>query len=162
MSDEIVYLHGYTARVQTLIEALIQYRLRELPDIREGLGDPYFDQMTNSTRGRWLRAITKLHVDDTLGQRLQSVLNEVIEIGDHVRHKAFNIQVNVPGVRVGSAKWADKPDPTPEQVARAQNRLLWVESWVEWLWLRYADAKQSTGTEWVPYDPPQPPLTPPA
>lgn len=52
MGDDALHLLGWYARIQTMIELLVQFRLRPLKDVLQGLGPSYFEQMSDATRRR--------------------------------------------------------------------------------------------------------------
>lgn len=167
MSDEAVYLLGYYARVQTMIELLAQFRLRPLKDVREGLGPAYFDQMSDATRKRWLKAIATSEADATVGSRLESVYAEVAEVRNHISHAPMNIHhnggENPDDIRVGSARWMNKPLPSSVDIIRAQARLEWIESWIVWLIAQQKSVVPHVRgkDDWRTFEPERPSATPP-
>lgn len=166
MIEEAVYLLGYYARVQTEIELLIQIRLRPLPDVRAGLGSAYFDQMSDAARKRWLKALGAT-VHPTLGERLETAYGHVSDVRNHIAHAPMNIQHNGDGtpddIRVGSSRWMDKPLPGASEIELAQDRLLWIESWILWLLTQQegVEPKQKQEGEWRDYKPERPSLEAP-
>ena len=167
VSEEAVYMLGYYARVQTLIEMLVQLRLRQLPDVRDGLGPAYFDQMSDASRKRWLKSLGTAAVDQPLGSRLESVYAQVADVRNHISHAPLNIHLNADDnpdeIRVGSTRWMDKPLPSPADISLAQARLLWLELWIVWLLAGLETVKpfQKREGSWETLEPERPPLTPP-
>lgn len=161
MSEQAVYLLGYYARVQTEIELLVQLRLRSLPDVRAGLGPGYFEQMSDATRKRWLKALAS-DEEARLGERLESCFAQVAEVRNHIAHAPMNIHgngdENPDDIRIGSARWLDKPMPTEAEIGKAQERLLWIESWVIWLLtqLEAVEPFQKREGEWQEFRPERP------
>jgi hypothetical protein len=164
VSDPAITLFGYWARVATEIEILIHFRLCSLPDVLSGLGDGYFEKMSDGSRARWLRSIAEAQdADVAVGERLQSVLNQVAEVRNHLGHAPFNLQMMVPEIKVGASKWIAKDLPTDSEIASAQARLEWVESWETWLIVQHAgsNAKQFIDDQWIDFKPGRPsPLLP--
>tara|TARA_B100000378_G_scaffold278831_1_gene283786 strand:- start:2122 stop:2724 length:603 start_codon:yes stop_codon:yes gene_type:complete len=123
VSDEVALLLGYYARVQTLIEMLVQFRLRPLPDVRQGLGAAYFEQMSVSTRKRWLKSLGSTHLDQALGSSLETAYAEVADVRNQLAHSPMSItpngKDNPHDIRVGSARWIGKPLPAARDLARS-------------------------------------------
>lgn len=136
-------------------------RLRDLPDIRQALGAPYFEQVSDSTRGRWLRSIAEVHVSAELGKRLQSVLADAVSLRNQLAHAPSNFHVDPADIRVSSSKWMNAAPVEDSQIDAQYARLLWVESWSVWLLSKYTVAKQERDGAWHDYEPPEPSRTPP-
>lgn len=168
VSDQSLLLLGYFARIQTVIELLVQIRVRATPDIKEGIGSAYFEQMTDATRKRWLKALATSEVDAELGARLESVYSDVADVRNHIAHAPLNIHPsenpNPDDIKVGSARWIGQPAPTDEQIESAYTRLLWIEQWLLWLMTQQEKVKpfQKREGEWRDFEPERPPLKAPS
>jgi hypothetical protein len=167
MSDQALLLLGYFARIQGEIELLVQVRLRAVPDVRDGLGAAYFEQVTDGTRRRWLKALGTDKVDATLGQRLESVYAEVAEVRNHIAHAPINVKpqaIDDPGdIKVSAWDRRTKPLPSETEIEGALERLGWIDSWLLWLYAQQERGElwQKVEGEWAIQNPGQPPRVPP-
>jgi len=166
VSEEAVYLFGYYARVQTEIELLIQVRLRAMPDVRAGIGPGYFEQMSDATRKRWLKALAN-DAEPQVGDRLESCFAQVADVRNHIAHAPMSVhrndEENTDGIRIGSDRWLDKPMPTDAEIEKARERLLWIEAWVIWMLTKQEAIEpfEKREGEWQEFKPSRPPLTAP-
>lgn len=150
-----------------MIELLVQFRLRPLKDVLQGLGPSYFEQMSDATRRRWLKSLATADVDATLGSRLESVFAQVSEVRNQLAHSPIAIGRNeddLSDIRTGSDRWVGKDPLAPSELARALRRLDWLEAWI----LRLISCQEAVQSfqkqdgEWKTVTPDAPSMTPPA
>lgn len=167
VTEQAVHLLGYFSRVQTMVELLIQLRLRQLPDVLDGLGAGYFNQLSDASRKRWLKSLGTSAMNSSLGSRLETVYVLVAEVRNHISHSPLNFHLSAEssstGIRFGSTKWIDRPPPSDREIANAQAQLEWLEQWIIWMIVQIEAVEPFVKRKgkWETLKPKRPAITPP-
>lgn len=161
-AELVVEYIGKYARIQGLIEIAIQMKIRSDSEIQQGLGDDYFERLSDAQRVKWLKVLLTPFVYQTICDRIQTSYFKTKQIRDTLVHRPPNLQFDSSESPKGVSKHATKPESTSDELAKGILILDWITEWVTWTIFKYSKFfRKFDGIEWVDYEPEMPAEFPP-
>lgn len=159
----IINFIGNFARVQGLIELVIQMKIRGDKELESVMSADYFDHLSDSQRVGWLKSLLETYVEVSIRDRINTVFNQSKEVRNTLVHRPLNLQVDINEPPKGVAKHAIKPLPSVEELTLGLIRMEWLIEWITWLASKHAQVfKRFDGNEWVDFEPNLPSPTVPS
>ena len=159
----IINYIGTFARIQGLIELVIQMKIRGDKELEDVLGADYFERLTDAQRMKWLKSLLNTYVETSVQDRIDTVFNQSRKVRNTLVHRPPNLQVDMNEAGIGVLRHSNEPIPSVEELSEGLMRMEWLIEWITWLASKHAKVfKQFDGIEWVDFEPALPSASTPS